>query len=704
MTGGEAMVPASVLDPRRIALVGASDDSAKASSRPSAFLRGSGFDGEVYPINARRDEVAGERAYRDLRELPEVPDHAFLMTPGAATIEAVRECGELGVPVATVLAGGFAEDGPEGADRQRELLRVAREGGVRLLGPNSLGLVNLRTGLRLTGNAVFAEPDLPVGGTFVVSQSGSMIGSLVSRGKARGVGFSTVVSVGSEADLGIGEICASTLDDPEVTGYLLFLEAVRGAADLADFARAAAERGKPVVAYKLGRSPIAAELAVSHTGALAGEDDVAGEFLAQCGIARVDSLDGLLEAPPLVEKLPVSSGAGGRPAGRRPKVGVVTTTGGGAAMVVDQLGVRGVEVNRPSEQTYELLAREGVDVGRGNIVDLTLAGTRYATMKAALDVLLSAPEFDVLIAVVGSSARLQPEIAISPLVDVAAGSDRALAAFLVPEAPQALRRLTDAGIAAFRSPESCADVVAAAFSRRQPRSLSRTAAGAGRVVNLDEARGYETLIKVGLPVADHVVHSVDELLGDAEIDLPFEYPVAVKVLDADLPHKSDVGGVVLGVTGRSGLRTAARTIVDNVQQAHPERSVRRVIVQPVLGGIGEVLLGYRVDPQVGPLVLLAAGGTLTELYDDRAVRLAPVDETTALEMIDEVVATRVLRGYRGGPVGDLTALASAIVAMSRLVDDPRVVEAEANPLVVDVEGAGVRAIDALVRVFGETGQ
>lgn len=689
-------IPASLLDPRRIALVGASDDAAKASSRPLTFLREGGFDGEVYPINARRDEVAGERAYRSLHDVPEVPDHAFLMTPGAATIEAIRECGEIGVPVASVLAGGFAEDGPEGAARQRELLRVAHDGGVRLLGPNSLGLVNLRTGLRLTGNAVFAEPDLPAGGTFVVSQSGSMIGSLVSRGKARGIGFSTVVSVGSEADLGIGEICASTLDDPEVTGYLLFLEAIRGARDLADFARAAAERGKPVVAYKLGRSSIAAELAVSHTGALAGEDDIAGEFLAQCGIARVDSLDGLLEAQPLVGKLPVSTGVG-----HRPKVGVVTTTGGGAAMVVDQLGVRGVEVCQPSEQTYEQLAKEGVHVGHGHIVDLTLAGTRYETMKAALDVLLSAPEFDMLIAVVGSSARLQPEIAISPLLDVA-GSDRALAAFLVPDAPQALHQLTDAGIAAFRSPESCADVVAAALSRRQPRSLSGAAVGSGPVANVDEAGGYQVLTKVGLPVADHVVYSVDELLGEAEIDPPFEFPVAVKVLEADLPHKSDVGGVVLGVTDRSGLRTAARTIVGNVEQGHPERSVRRVIVQPMLGGIGEVLLGYRVDPQVGPLVLLAAGGTLTELYQDRAVRLAPVDEATALEMIDDVTATQVLRGYRGGPVGDLPALSSAIVAISRLVDDPRVAEAEVNPLVVDVEGAGVRAIDAFVRIFGET--
>jgi acyl-CoA synthetase (NDP forming) len=684
------VTPRSLLAPERIALVGASTDPCKATSRPLTFLRESRFAGEVYPVNPHHEVIGGERAYPSLQELPAVPDHALLMTSADGVVHAVRDCAELGVPVATILAGGFAEQGPDGLARQQELVRIAREGGVRVLGPNSLGVVNLRADLRLTGNAVFAEPDLPVGGTFVASQSGSMIGSLVSRGKARGLGFSTVISVGGEADLSIGEICAASLNDSGVTGYLLFLETIRRADALAQFAKAAAVRGKPVVAYKLGRSKVGAGLAVSHTGALAGEDDVAGEFLADYGIARVDSLEGLLETAPLAARTPTRSHT-------QPVVGVVTTTGGGAAIVVDQLGVRGVHVVPPSAQTYQRLAEAGVAVGHGHIVDLTLAGTRYAVMKSALEVLLTAPEFDLMVAVVGSSARQQPELAVAPIIDTAGATATAVpATFLVPDAPQALQQLAAAGIPAFRTPESCADAVAATLSRRRPVARERherpEAERPTRLLDEDEA--HEVIEKAGVPVAEHAV-----LDADAHVpDLPFSGPFAVKVLDAALPHKSDVGGVVLNVPDQTSVAEAIDTLVARVKQHRPEQPVRRVLVQPMLSGQGEVLLAYRVDPQVGPIVVLAAGGTLTELYRDRAVRLAPVTKKIAQEMLEEVIALRTLRGYRGTPPGDLGALAAAVNRMSLLAQDGDIAEAEINPLLVHGEAVGVTAVDALVRV------
>ncbi len=262
-----------------------SDDLTKTAARPLQFLRRAGFPHRIYPVNPTRATVQGETAYPSLAALPERPDHAFIVAGTEAAIAAVEQCGELGIPVATILAGGFSESGPAGDANERRLKELATRHGVRVLGPSSIGIVNLHERLVLTANAAFAEPDLPSGRIFVGSHSGSLIGALVSRGKARGVGFAGLVSVGVESDLSMGEICAATLDDPNISGYLLFLESMRHAQALEAFAHAAARRGKPIAAYKLGRSPEAAELAVSHTGALAGADDVADAFLRDCGIA-----------------------------------------------------------------------------------------------------------------------------------------------------------------------------------------------------------------------------------------------------------------------------------------------------------------------------------------------------------------------------------------------------------------------------------
>src|SRR5205823_572557 len=248
--------------------------------------------------------------------------------------------------------------------------------------------------------------DLPVGRTFAASHSGSMIGALLSRGIARGIAFAGLVSVGNEIDLSLGEICELTLDDPDLDGYMLFLETTRNAQALRRFALAAAARGKPIIAYKLGRSEAARELAVSHTGALAGEDDIVGAFLADCGIARVDTLDGLIEGLPLLARVPA-----GQTGKRRATVGVVTTTGGGATTAVDPLAARGVAIEAPSAATLARLRAAGIEVKPARLVDLTLAGTRYEAMKAALDILTSAPEFDLVLCVVGSSARFYAELA-----------------------------------------------------------------------------------------------------------------------------------------------------------------------------------------------------------------------------------------------------------------------------------------------------
>jgi len=697
----QAQLAQALLAPRSVAIVGQSNDAAKTAGRPLKYLRQAEYAGRIYPVNERRDTVLGERAWPSLAALPEVPEHAYIVTGTQAAIEAVQECGRLGVKVATVLADGFTEAGAAGLARAAQLRDVIERTGLRIVGPSSLGVVNLRGKLMLTANAAFDEHPLPAGRIFAASHSGGMIGALLSRGLARGIGFAGLVSVGNEVDLSLGEICAATLDDPAIEGYMLFLESLRHADALRAFALAAARCNKPILAYKLGRSLAARELAVSHTGALAGEDDVAAAFFADCGIARVDTLDGLIEGLPLLARVPARVSVPAADA-RPPRVGVVTTTAGGATMVVDPLAVRGVGIEPPSTDTLARLAAAGIAVKPARLIDLTLAGTRYDSMKAALDVLVAAPEFDLVLAVVGSSARFHPDLAVKPIIDCA-GSAKPLAAFLVPDAPAALAALSRAGVPNFRTPEACADAIAAALSRRLPRLLAAPASarlgGAGDSgAWLDELETYALLDRLGIARAPAL--AIDTHVTRAPV-LPFAYPVAVKALAAGIVHKTDVGGVVLGVADDKALLAAIHQIRVNVAQHRPGIAVDRVLVQPMVCGLGETLIGYRADRDVGPMVMVAAGGVFTEIYRDRSLRLAPVDLATAHAMIGEVRGLIPLAGYRSLPAGDLAALARAIVALSRLavIDGPAVLEAEINPLIVRPASLGVVAVDALVKLM-----
>ncbi|QKV52220.1 acetate--CoA ligase family protein [Comamonas antarctica] len=678
----------ALLYPRSIALVGASDDAKKTGGRPQLFLRRSGYAGKVYPINPRRAEVQGEPAWPSLAALPEVPEHVFVLSPTDTVVDTVRECARLGVKLVTILASGFSESGAEGVERERQLQAIARDSGIRILGPSSLGVVNPRNGLVLTANAAFAEPDMPQGKVFVASHSGSMIGALVSRGKARGVGFAGLVSVGSEVDLSVGEICAATLDDPAIQGYILFLESLRHGDQLQAFAREAARRGKPVIAYKLGRSSAAAEMAATHTGALAGEDDIADAFLKDLGVARVEMLETLFEVFPLAQKIPARQSKARR-------VAVVTTTGGGAAMVVDQLGVRGITVQVPSEATIARLQAAQIPGSAGRVLDLTLAGTKYEVMMKALEILLDAAEFDMVIAVVGSSARFNPDLAVKPILD-SAGHAKPLVTMLVPDAPQALAQLTQAGIPCFRTPESCADAIAAVFARREPgvpATAHMPAAGATRA--LSEAQAYELLDALQVP---HAPAAVFELQTQQPGALPFAFPVVAKVCSEHIPHKTEVGGVVLGIQNAQELATAFSTLRSNLAQRAPGVPCSQVLVQPMRKGLTEVLVGYRIDPDAGPIIMLAAGGIWAEVLRDRSIRLAPVGLETARDMVAEVKMLQTVAGLRGKARGDLEALAQAIVNLSQLAlrPDLGVAEAEVNPLMVLPEGEGVLAVDALV--------
>ncbi len=670
--------------PRSIGLVGLSGDQRRPTGRVLGYLRRAGYGGAVYVVNPRHDEVQGVRAYASLRDLPEAPEHVYVLLGTDLALKAVADCAAAGVKVATVLADGFAEIGAEGVARQNRMVEVARAAGMRLLGPNSMGLADLHSGAWITVNAVYTEPGQLVGRVALLAQSGSMMGGLISRARSIGLGFSKSVGVGNEADLGVGEIGLACVDDPETDVFLLFLETIRDADRMAQFAEAAQAAGKPVVAYKLGRSDAGQQLAVAHTGALLSDDAVVDAYLRDVGIARVHTLDGLIEAATLF--------SGQRPLGKAdPAVGVMTTTGGGGAAVCDRLALAGARVAPASSETLEAIRATGLNVVEAPMTDLTLAGARPEFVRPALEAMARDPGFDVVVSVSGSSARSATAETMQPLIE-ADKCGKPFGAFLTPEAPDGLRMLVEAGVPAFRTPESCADAIGALIHWRAPRAgiAPRPSAPVQGVV-VDERASLALLEGLGVPV----VASVEVAVGQAGVAaLPFPYPVATKVLSEAVPHKTDTGGVVTGIDGPEALVDAAQRIAARMAAHHPGVTVDRLLVQPMAVGLQEVLLGYRRDPQVGPVVTLAPGGVLVGLYDDKAVRLAPVDEATAIEMIGEVVGLAPLRGHRGLPKGDLAALARTVVAFSRLAGCADVLEADANPVMVMEKG--VVAVDALI--------
>jgi acyl-CoA synthetase (NDP forming) len=687
----------ALFEPRRVALIGASSDVTKTTSRPQRFLRKHGFSGEILPVNPSRNEILGELAYKDLDAIPGEIDHAYILLNGAAAVRALADCGRRGVKVASILAGGFADAGTAGASLQDELSKVVRETGIRLVGPNSIGTVSTDPAMALTANAAFAVEKLRSGTWAVVSQSGSLIGALLSRADARGIGFSRLISVGNEVDLAVGEIADLLVDDPKTKAILLFMETLRDGERLARAARRAHEAGKPVIAYKLGRSDIGQELAKSHTGAIAGSDATFDAFCRRHGIARVSMFESLIDVPSLLV-----GHARSRRGGRR--VAVATTTGGGAAMVVDSMAMAGLDIVGPPKNLVEWLKPHGIAAGDGRLVDLTLAGAKPEIVAGTIERLLADDGNDAAIFVVGSSAQFNPELAVEPLLRFA-GSAKPFAVALTPSAEKSLALLTAAGVPAFRHPESCAEAMALCLLRTPPQPVPRlaepaidaiAALEAGRASGFDERRAADFFAAFGVPMAKSVVVPDARRIAAAVGEVGA--PVVLKILSVDIPHKTEAGGVALGIPDGQTAAVAAREIEKRVKAHAPAARLQGYLVQKMERGLVEVILGYRRDPLVGPTVTVGLGGVLAEIYKDASTRLAPVDEAEALQMIAEVKGLATIRGYRNLPKGDVAALAKTIAAFSALAHRQfaDVAEAEINPLLVKRDGEGVVAVDGLV--------
>lgn len=679
----------ALFHPKSIALIGASGDARKNTSRPQRFLRQHGYTGRIIPINPGRDEIFGEKTYADLVSVPETIDHAFIMVPAKAVAPAIEQCCAKRVPVVTIFTDGFAETGEAGRRQQQELIAIARAGGVRIIGPNCIGLLSLHDRFVLTVNAVLEHLHVEAGPVAIVSQSGSMMGSLMSRGHGRGIGFSRLVSVGNECDLSVGEITDMLVDDPHTEVILLFLETIRDADRLSAAAHRASAAGKPLVVYKLGRSDVGRDLAASHTGAMTGSDESADAFFRAHGMLRVDQLEALFELPALVR--------GRKPASRH-RVAVMTTTGGGAAAVADRLGAVGVEVVAPPEIVIAGLAAKNITINSARITDLTMAGAKKEIYGGVLNALLASDHCDLVLAVAGSSAQFQPQIAVEPMVEAEART-KPLAVFLAPQADASLKLLHDAGVAGFRTPEACADAIRAwrdwrspvvrpAPARREVDAATALLAAASNPVNEHDA----CCVFAALGVAS----AATEIIKTPDQPVSIGFPVVAKVLSADIAHKTDARAVRLNVASREELAAACKEILANARAYKRDARIEGVLVQRMERGLAEVILGFKHDPQVGPIVVLGVGGVLAEIYRDFALRLAPVDVAAASDMIEEVKGLAIIRGYRGMPRGDCAALARAVSAFSQLAYVPGIAEAEINPLLVKREGEGVVAVDGLL--------
>ncbi|CAM3792257.1 6-carboxyhexanoate--CoA ligase [Bordetella sputigena] len=719
----------TLLHPRSIAVIGASADASKTAGRPVAYLQKHGYGGTIYPVNPRADQVGGLTCYPDIDSLPGVPDVGLVLVAPDRAIEAVGALSRRGTPAAIVLASGFGETGESGARRQQALKEAA--GGMRLLGPNTIGLVNLTDRIMLCASGALEMDALQGGGIAVVSQSGGILGSLLSRAAAAGLGFSKLVSTGNEVDLEAADFVDHLADDPATQVIALYMEGLRNPEKFRQAALKAARAGKPVVVYKVGRSESGARSAASHTGALAGEDRVYDALFNQVGAIRAQTFADLLDIPAaLATRRPL----------RGKRIAILTSTGGAGTLVADSLGVAGFETPPPGPETAarlrDLQKNDQIVLDR-NPIDVTLAGLQPELLRSTIATLLDSPDYDAVITIVGSSALAQPALAAGAIAASLDQSDKPVLAYVSPYAPAVLANVNRAGAPAFTAPESFAAVLSAMLARTARENAGSVAADAGTGsgaaaqgaaaatggasaanaanaggdaaahaaggapgVNpaglpsgsLNEAQARALFASYGVPsVGERAVADAAEGQREART---FDRPVVLKVLSSRITHKTEAGGVAVGVAPQA-VGEAIEAMAARVRQRtgiEPEG----YLLQEMAAGV-EMIVGVHRDPQLGPTLLVGLGGVTAELFQDTALRLLPVDRATVRDMLRSLKSWSLLDGYRGRPKADVQALEDAVLnfaAMAVQLGD-RLVEAEINPLFVQEEGRGVRAADGV---------
>ncbi|RST51001.1 acetate--CoA ligase family protein [Variovorax sp. MHTC-1] len=683
-----------LLKPRSVAVIGASADPAKTAGRPVAYLTKHGFTGAIYPVNPRAAEIGGLKSYPDVQSLPEAPDVGIVLLGAERAHEAVRELAARGTSAAIVLASGYTEVGEEGARRQQQLLDAA--GRMRILGPNTIGLVNLTDNITLSATGALEMEGFQAGHIGVVSQSGGILGALLSRAAARGIGLSKLVSTSNEVDLDLADFVDHLADDEATSVIALYMEGLRHPAKFRAAALKAARRGKPVVVFKVGRSEAGATAAVSHTGALAGADRMYDALFREVGVIRAQSFADLLDIPATLATARALRGQ---------RVAVLTSTGGAGTLVADSLGSAGFETPAPDAQTAATLralqSGEHAVLDR-NPIDVTLAGLQPALLRGAIKALLASLSYDAVVVIVGSSGLAMPDLMADAIHDSLPGSDKPLLAYVSPHAPGIASLLNQRGVPAFMAPESCTSALAAMRERALWAAPAADCALPAPVRiddlprgSLDEAQAKQLFARFGVPcVRERVVSNAQEAAHAAR---ELGGAVVLKILSSEITHKSDVGGVAVNVDAE--LVGARLDRMTHEVESHSGVRPRQFLVQEMVSGGVELILGFHRDP-LGGAVLLGMGGVTAELLKDTTLRMLPtqgLSREQAGALVRELKTWPLLDGFRGRPVCDIDALVSAIVCFSQMAAalGERLVEAEINPIFVLPQGQGVRAADGV---------
>jgi acyl-CoA synthetase (NDP forming) len=692
----------ALFEPGSVAVLGASSDPSKIGGRPIGFLRDNGFTGSIYPINPRHDEVQGLTAFPTLSDVGRPVDLALVAVPRPAVLDAVQSCAEAGVTAVTVFSAGFAETGSEeGVSLQARMADIGREAGMRILGPNCLGSVSRKHGVcaSFAASERVQRPDGNVGGIALISQSGAIATYCVLAGLRRGVTLDPWISTGNESDVQLADCLAYLALDDEVKVIAAYLEGCRDGDRLRAALALAREREKPVILLKAGRSEAGSMAAVSHTASLAGSEQTFEALVRQYNVCRAESVEDLVG---------LSYTFGFTPPPRGSRAGIVTSSGGAGILMADAAAESCLEIPPLPPGAQAQLREIWPAAGVGNPIDTTAQVVNDGQLLSDfLQTVLRAGTFDSVIIFL-SYIGLFPDwshVAVTALRDAREKYPDAEISVAMLATPDVKRQVEGFGIRTFDDPTAAVRALgrSAAVMRGFARDPSPPPLGPrastvpvpARTV-LSELDSAVLLDAAGIPVVPgRRVQSADEAASAAA---ELTGPLAVKVISADLPHKTDVGGVLLDVRGPAAAAKAYLRVIEAVHARVPDAVIDGVLLSPMVDGGTEAIMGVYNDAVFGPTVMFGLGGVFVESIRDVTFRLAPFSPEEAMRMVGEIRGRAVLEEPRGAPPRDLKALATTLSALSVYADEHRddIESIDVNPLLVLAEGDGVIAVDAVI--------